>query len=278
MPDVRAVRVEDNDDESSAADSHRKPLLVCIIVVLVLGIGGALAWFFLTQNDSNVPVAPPPTGLPTIYTDISNSPSVSPSSDPQLYDAPSSADCIKIVNQQMVSNQDAMIATPFGLDFDITIVEGADTALWVATFMASLIRNLVPDLTGCDRIRRNLFLETSSSWDHDDYYHRDLKEIRYAIGNVNVTGEFQLGRACEEQAPVPCFRFVVKMDFYLKGTLSNFQLIELVVGIINPPGSTETLVQRMELPTSLFQKVAIVLLGSTSESPTSSPAEEPPPV
>ncbi|KAL3940053.1 MAG: hypothetical protein SGBAC_005333 [Bacillariaceae sp.] len=284
--EVTATIVE-SDDESSVEDkpSNRKPVLICIIVFLVLGIGGVLAWFFLgraasdatsLENQVRAPAIPSqaPSWNPTSV------PSDIPSKIPQLFDPPSQEDCILIQNQLAVDNQNSMIPTPFGFDFDVTIVEGTENALWIATFMTALIRNLVPDLTGCSTRRLLLLQEESSpsSWqqqDHHDYYHRNLNEIRYAIGNVNVTGEFQLGRACEDDAVDPCFRFVVKMDLYIKDVLSDFRLIELLVGIIDPPESTETLAQRMGLPTDVIRSVAVVLLGSTTESPTAAPIAPP---
>ncbi|CAJ1963809.1 unnamed protein product [Cylindrotheca closterium] len=284
MTEVLAARVVDSDDESEENGSNRKPLMICVILVLVLGIGGVLAWFFLTQNESSpgnsteIIILTSPTVMPSQPPSWSPSSlsSANPTGIPLLFDPPSQAECSRILNRQPVSNQDSMIVNPFGLDFDITVVEDTDTALWIATFMASVIRNLVPELTGCTS-RRLLSEEESSNLRKFDSHHRNLNEIRYAIGNVDVNAEFQLGRACEADAPAPCFRFVVKMDLYLKDTLTNFQLIELVANVIDPPGATQSLVQRMGLPTDVFREVEVVLLGSTSESPTGPPVESSPP-
>mmetsp|Transcript_44321 Transcript_44321/g.106772 ORF Transcript_44321/g.106772 Transcript_44321/m.106772 type:complete len:325 (+) Transcript_44321:49-1023(+) len=303
-PTAIAIAAESDEESQDYEPSSKKPCIVCIIFLLIAGIAGAAVWYFLLRDkgDSGTS-APLPTGRPTAAPSFrlpTTAPSDNPTIVPQLFAQPSQEDCALIRNRQRVSNQDSMLATPFGLDFDVSIVEGTDTALWIATFMAALIRNLVPDMTGCSRPRRLLEESSSnstswqddsssssseyyhrnlieSSWQQDEsYHHRNLNEIRYAIGNVNVTGEFQFGRACEDTAPVPCFRFVIKMDLYLKDALSNFRLIELVVGLIDPPDSTDTLVERMGLPKSLFERVAVVLLGTTTESPTKAPTTKAP--
>ncbi|CAJ1948587.1 unnamed protein product [Cylindrotheca closterium] len=276
-----------NKNNVGGLNPQKKKFLTGIIIclMLLLGIAAGVAWFLLTQDDSSetpatldetaattspsVPLEPP-SSVPT------SMPSDNPTNVPQLFDPPNQEDCFNIRGRAPVSNQDDMILTPFGLDFDVTVVPGALTAFWVDSFMDKFFRTLVPDLTGCDRRQRRRKVLELPSVAESHHQQRQLNGIRYAIGNVNATGEVQLGKSCEDGAPQPCYRFVIKMDLYLKDEdLSNFQLISLVVSIVNPPDSEESLIQRMGLPPSLFEDVAVVLLGSTTESPSAEPSPSP---
>ena len=256
-------------------NSKKKKILIGIIVALfiLLGIAAGVSWYLLTQSETaakgeeeEAPSVSPiaPSNRPTTMAP-SDSPTDSPTNLPQEFDPPSQGDCLNIKARQPVQGQEDMILTPFGLDFDVTVRPGTDASFWTAAFREAFFRKLVPELTGCNSRRRDL----------SENVHRQLNEFRYAIGNVNAKIELQMEKICEKSTSYSCYRFVVKMDLYLKGTLSEYQLITLVLGILNPSGATESLVERMGLPSTVFESVQAVFLGSTTESPSARPSMQP---
>jgi len=262
-------------------DPQKKRLLVGIILCLLilLGIAAGVAWYFLTQvNEENVNTNNPstnnpsassrmPSEVPTLYpTTLSSS---TPTNIPLLFDPPNEEDCFNIRDQRPVRKQDDMVQTPFGLDLDVTVQEGTDTQVWLEALTEAVQQKLILDLTGCSTLQRKLELDSNE-------HHRYLNENRFVIGNANATGEFQIEKECLPSAPQPCFRYVVTMDLYLKQALSNFELITLVLSIVDPKDSIQTFVERLGLGLSgSFLNVAVVLVGSTTEAPTIQPSETP---
>lgn len=268
-------RLSDMQEEkkNSSATLKRSIIIICIIGGLVAVAAVAVWWY--TQSSSEI-VLPVGTNTSTPHPIT-----LAPTQD-NMYDRPSSEDCLAIGNGSDVGNQETMILKNFVLSMDVLLAnhEMHLDELMLLELEEKIQLLLMPDLAGCfdpssSSSKDNQFLQPAQAQNlSSSSISTTANENNYVIGNALVLTQY-LGddHQCRiVVAEKPCFRVSANLDLYLKGDEKILILNALITQVF---GGSEPLVDRLGLQGGTFKRIEITNLISnnpTDPSPTNMPS------
>ncbi|KAL3927435.1 MAG: hypothetical protein SGBAC_013089, partial [Bacillariaceae sp.] len=248
----------------------------CFVAVFLLIFGGGAIFLVLrpdlassddsplgiattnsTENPTRNPTAAPTTAVETLQP-----------TESYLYDPPSEEECTMIQNNEMVAGQSNMTYRNFNLHFDVLVddQESLEIDFLVDELLIAIESYFVPSLAGCDDVISS-----------EEGTRRRLALLRYVIANADIDGEVGVDESCTTTEEQPCFRVVVNLKVYLKGSVRIAQLLNLIVGVVDIDGfkgvalgngrrqleEYPTLVQRWKLG-KVFRDVSLARIESAN--------------
>ncbi|CAJ1931433.1 unnamed protein product [Cylindrotheca closterium] len=260
---------QDSTDENNANHGSKRRrmrmILLCCFLVLAAVVGAVAAVLTLKDSPpdeiildlSSNKTASNATSSAAPTASFSIDPTYGPTQSPnelQIYNAPTDEECWSIARGLL--SPDELMARSFQLNMDVTLLQATSMTDELELELTEKMQQyLVPALAGCPD-------------DEVGNRNRQLASTEFVIAGGTVAVDTNVNQECEDDAETHCVRAVASLDLLLKGDMSTFELIALMVDVFSRVPLVTRL--RLDLP---FTTVVVVLVDSVS--PTDSPSVAP---
>ncbi|KAL3929872.1 MAG: hypothetical protein SGBAC_012021 [Bacillariaceae sp.] len=254
---------------------------ICIVIVLLLAIGGGVAGYLLSQqsdstvveladadpttdNEEDIPSGSPSTSLSLVPTTVfSTSPTTT-------YSGPSDEDCEALRNRQPIDSGDEQhVDRAFQVLMDVVLKDSKDSTTAMDELVGKLQSAIAPILIGCPQVSRRNLVRTMSS------LHRSRRLLKqFAIADATFAlGEDDTLTCVATDSQLPCFRPVIDLKILVKGNEKIFEIVGAISEALEANSGATALIDKLGLIDAGYVSILNMFIGDLNE--TDPPSSEP---